>query len=104
MASPSLDTGHNSGLRSLIAKLPAVIFGQTSGVEPEPTPPAVRPEPLTHGHLGVEEFAVAGLWLAGEVGWGTILDNAPPFHNQYPIKCPGLAHVMGDAEQRGLPP
>jgi hypothetical protein len=52
----------------------------------------------------VQDRAVTRLWLAGKVGWGAILDNAPPFHNQHPIKHPGLAHVMGDAEQRGLPP
>jgi hypothetical protein len=104
MASPSLDTGHNSGLRSLIAVLRAIIFDQASFCEPEPTPPAVRPEPLPHGHFGFQERAVARLWLAGEVGWGTILDNAPPFHHQHPIKCPGLAHVMSDAEQRSLSP
>src|SRR4029450_4371873 len=89
-ASPSLDTGHNSGIRSLIAILPAVIFDQASFCEPEPTPPAVRPEPLPHGHLGMQERAVTRLWLAGKIGWGTILDNAPPFHNQHPIKHPGL--------------
>ena len=68
IASPSLDTGHNSGIRSLIAVLPAVIFDQASCVEPEPTPSAVRPEPLPHGHLGVQERAVARLWLRGKVG------------------------------------
>jgi hypothetical protein len=64
----------------------------------------VRPEPLSHGHLGIQERAVARLWLSGKVGWRTILDNAPPVHDQYTIECLGLTHVMGDAEQRGLPP
>src|SRR5262245_16644106 len=54
MASPSLDTGHNSGLRSLIAILPAIVFDQASFVEPEPTPPAARPEPLLHGYFGFQ--------------------------------------------------
>src|SRR5262245_65880651 len=68
IASPSLDTGHNSGLRSLITVLPAVIFDQASGVEPEPTPSAVRPETLPHCRLGIQERDVARWWLRGQVG------------------------------------
>ena len=81
-----------------------VIFDQASCVEPESTPSAVRPEPLPHRHLGVQERSVARLWLRGKVGWGTILDNAPPVHDQHPIERLRLTHVMGDAEQRGLAP
>src|SRR5262245_26811768 len=53
MASPSLDAGHNGSFRSFITVLPAIIFDQASFVQPDPTPPAVGPESLPHGHLGV---------------------------------------------------
>ena len=64
----------------------------------------MRPEPLPHGHFGIQERAVARLWLSGKVGWGAILDNTPPVHDQHPIERLSLAYVMGDAEQSGLPP